>query len=112
MVRFLNEYSQKNQMAVTKNNQERDREGTPYNPEVSEKTSLGDGTHNTGVTSDDPEEKELIEKQGTMAKLKPREAKDQPVQDTAKNDLTSEDIPDSTNESEGRMGSGQRQDTN
>jgi hypothetical protein len=99
-------------MAVTKNNQERDREGTPYNPEVSEKTSLGDGVHNTGVTSGDPEEKELIEKQGTMAKLKPREGEGQPVQDNAKNDLTSKDIPDSTNESEGRMGSGQRQDTN
>jgi hypothetical protein len=89
-------------MATTKNNEEREREGTPYNPEVSEKTSIG-GTHNTGVTSEDPEEKELIEKQGTMAKLKPKEGENQ---------LTKSDIPDSTNESRGQMGSGLRQDSN
>lgn len=32
-----------------------------YDPEVSEKTSLG-GDFNTGVTSDDPAEKDEIEK--------------------------------------------------
>lgn len=89
-------------MATTKNNEERAREGTPYNAEVGEKTSIG-GTHNTGVTSGDPEEKEMIEKQGTMAKLKPKEGENQ---------LTKADIPDSTNESHGQMGSGLRQDSN
>jgi hypothetical protein len=42
-----------------------------YIPGVQEKATLG-GAYNTGVTSDDPEEKEQIEKQGTLANLKPK----------------------------------------
>ena len=103
MVQFLKLLIKTSLMATTKNNEERQREGTPYNPEANEKTSLGEGVHNTGVTSDDPAEKEMIEKQGTMAKLKSKEEK---------NELTKADIPDSTNESKGQMGSGLRQDTN
>jgi hypothetical protein len=90
-------------MATTKNNEDRQREATAYNPEVGEKTSLGEGVHNSGVTSADPAEKELIEKQGSLAKIKSQEKE---------NDLTKADIPDSTNESHGQMGSGLRQDSN
>lgn len=48
-----------------------------YIPGVQEKTSLG-GSFNTGVTSEDPEEKEQIEKQGSLAKLKPKEEERKP----------------------------------
>jgi hypothetical protein len=43
-----------------------------YIPGVQEKSTIG-GTHNTGVTSHDPDEKEEIEKKASLAKLKPRE---------------------------------------
>jgi hypothetical protein len=43
-----------------------------YIPGVQEKATLG-GAYNTGVTSDDPEEKDHIEKQGSLAVLKPKE---------------------------------------
>lgn len=42
-----------------------------YIPGVQEKATLG-GAYNTGVTSDDPEEKEEIEKKGSLANLKPK----------------------------------------
>lgn len=42
-----------------------------YIPGAQEKTTIG-GAYNTGVTSDDPEEKDEIEKKGTLANLKPR----------------------------------------
>lgn len=45
-----------------------------YIPGVQEKTTLG-GEHNTGVTSSDPEEKNEIEKQASLAKLKPKDDK-------------------------------------
>jgi len=43
-----------------------------YIPGVQEKSTIG-GKHNTGVTSEDPEEQEQIEKKGSMATLKPKE---------------------------------------
>lgn len=43
-----------------------------YIPGVQEKSTIG-GAYNTGVTSDDPEEKDEIEKKGSLAVLKPRE---------------------------------------
>jgi hypothetical protein len=43
-----------------------------YIPGVQEKSTIG-GAYNTGVTSDDPEEKEEIEKKGSLAVLKPKE---------------------------------------
>ncbi|HUQ66996.1 MAG TPA: hypothetical protein VM101_12625 [Flavitalea sp.] len=43
-----------------------------YIPGAQEKTSIG-GKHNTGVTSEDPEEKEEIEKKGSLAVLKSKE---------------------------------------
>lgn len=43
-----------------------------YIPGVQEKTTIG-GEHNTGVTSSDPEEKNEIEKKGSLAQLKPKE---------------------------------------
>ena len=46
-----------------------------YIPGVQEKTSIG-GSFNTGVTSHDPEEKDEIEKKGSLAKLKPREERE------------------------------------
>lgn len=42
-----------------------------YIPGVQEKATLG-GAFNTGVTSDDPEEKDEIEKKGALANLKPK----------------------------------------
>lgn len=43
-----------------------------YIPGVQEKSTIG-GAYNTGVTSDDPAEKEEIEKKGSLANLKPKE---------------------------------------
>jgi len=78
-----------------------------------EKASVG-GAFNSGVTSDDPNEKEQIEKQGSLGKSQPMSAneKQQEQQQQQGNYLTKDDIPDSTNESTGRMGSGLRQDSN
>jgi hypothetical protein len=45
-----------------------------YVPGVQEKATIG-GAYNTGVTSDDPQEKEEIEKKGSLAQLKPKEDK-------------------------------------
>jgi hypothetical protein len=42
-----------------------------YIPGVQEKSTLG-GAFNTGVTSDDPDEKDEIEKKGALANLKPK----------------------------------------
>ena len=46
-----------------------------YIPGVQEKSTIG-GSYNTGVTSDDPDEKDEIEKKGSLAVLKPRENKE------------------------------------
>ena len=46
-----------------------------YIPGVQEKSTIG-GSYNTGVTSDDPDEKDEIEKKGSLANLKPRENKE------------------------------------
>jgi hypothetical protein len=46
-----------------------------YIPGVQEKSTIG-GDYNTGVTSQDPEEKQEIEKKGSLANLKPRENKE------------------------------------
>ena len=43
-----------------------------YIPGVQEKTTIG-GAFNSGVTSDDPEEKDQIEKKGSLAHLKPKD---------------------------------------
>lgn len=48
-----------------------------YIPGVQEKSTIG-GAYNTGVTSDDPAEKEEIEKKGSLANLKPKEDKENP----------------------------------
>ncbi|HKP31850.1 MAG TPA: hypothetical protein VJT83_03965 [Chitinophagaceae bacterium] len=45
-------------------------------------------------------------------KTAPGAASAQQQNTSQKNDLTKKDIPESTNESKGTMGSGQRQDTN
>jgi hypothetical protein len=58
----------------TKNKPEAD-DRHEYIPGVQEKSSIG-GSYNTGVTSDDPEEKEEIEKKGSLANLKPKEQKE------------------------------------
>jgi hypothetical protein len=47
-----------------------------YIPGVQEKSTLG-GAYNTGVTSDDPDEKDHIEKQGSLAVLKNKENKNE-----------------------------------
>jgi hypothetical protein len=46
-----------------------------YIPGVQEKATIG-GAYNSGVTSDDPEEKEEIEKKGSLAVLKPKPEKE------------------------------------
>lgn len=45
-----------------------------YIPGVQEKSTIG-GAYNSGVTSDDPAEKDEIEKKGSLANLKPKEDK-------------------------------------
>lgn len=45
-------------------------------------------------------------------KTAPREGSAQQQSTSQNSDLTTKDIPESTNESKGTMGSGQRQDTN
>jgi len=54
-----------------KDRKQEDEHRHEYIPGAQEKTTLG-GAYNTGVTSDDPEEKEEIEKKGTLANLKPK----------------------------------------
>jgi hypothetical protein len=73
-----------------------------------EKSRIG-GDFNSGVTSDDPAEKEEIEKQASLGKNQPKSQKER---DEEEGGLTKEDLPESTNESKGKMGSGQRQDSN
>lgn len=46
-----------------------------YIPGVQEKSTIG-GAFNSGVTSEDPEEKEEIEKKGSLAQLKPKEQRE------------------------------------
>jgi hypothetical protein len=46
-----------------------------YIPGVQEKSTIG-GAFNSGVTSDDPDEKDQIEKKGSLAQLKPKEEKE------------------------------------
>lgn len=76
-----------------------------------EKTTLV-GAHNSGVTSDDPVRKEEIEKKGTLAEDKDQPSQGKDKEQPSKDGLAKEDIPDSTNESTGVPGSGQRQDSN
>jgi hypothetical protein len=78
--------------------------------EMGEKASIG-GKYNSGVTSGDPKEKEEIEKQANMKEEQPASDKEKSGKDQ-ENFLTKEDLPDSTNESTGVPGTGQRQDSN
>ena len=76
--------------------------------QMDEKASIG-GAFNSGVTSDDPDEKEQIEKQATLGKTQPKSQKEK---EEGEHGLTKEDLPDATNESTGKVGSGLRQDSN
>lgn len=58
-------------MIPDKKNQKEEDQRHEYIPGVQEKSTLG-GEYNTGVTSDDPEEKNEIEKKGSLAVLKPK----------------------------------------
>lgn len=73
-----------------------------------EKSRVG-GDYNSGVTSEDPAEKDEIEKQASLGKNQPMSQKEREENGEG---LKKEDLPDSTNESKGKMGSGQRQDSN
>ena len=73
-----------------------------------EKSRVG-GDYNSGVTSEDPAEKEQIEKQGSLGKHQPKSQKERDESDAV---LTKENLPEATNESKGKMGSGKRQDSN
>jgi hypothetical protein len=53
-----------------------------YIPGVQEKSTLG-GAFNTGVTSDDPDEKDEIEKKGALANLKPKTSDDESRQNNS-----------------------------
>lgn len=59
---------------MQKDDRSRDDDHQKYIPGVQEKATLG-GEHNSGVTSSDPEEKNEIEKQASLAKLKPKKEK-------------------------------------
>jgi hypothetical protein len=86
-----------------------DKEKEQVQPhQMDEKASIG-GDYNSGVTSDDPEEKDQIEKQASLGKAQPKSQKEK---DEDGKVLTKENLPDATNESKGKMGSGQRQDSN
>jgi hypothetical protein len=78
---------------------------------VSEEKSRVGGDYNSGVTSDDPAEKEQIEKQGSLGKHQPKSQKERDEKESGEV-LTKENLPEATNESKGKMGSGQRQDSN
>jgi hypothetical protein len=52
-----------------------------YIPGVQEKATLG-GAFNSGVTSDDPEEKDEIEKKGSLANLKKKDSPQQEDQNS------------------------------
>ena len=67
-------------MADDKNKQPDRADRHEYIPGVQEKSTIG-GAYNTGVTSDDPKEKEEIEKKGSLANIKPKEEKRDPEQD-------------------------------
>lgn len=54
-----------------------------YIPGVQEKSTIG-GAYNTGVTSDDPDEKDEIEKKGSLAVLKNKEDKENRTPDQEK----------------------------
>ena len=79
-----------------------------------EKSRVG-GDYNSGVTSEDAAEKNEIEKQASLGKKQPlshKEKSDKEREENKEGGLTKEDLPDATNESSGKMGSGQRQDSN
>lgn len=72
-------------MQTDNSNKQKAEEGrNEYIPGVQEKSTLG-GAYNTGVTSDDPEEKDQIEKQGTLANLKQKDQEPQGTEDKAGN---------------------------
>lgn len=62
-------------MQEQKKDSRKDDQRHEYIPGVQEKSTIG-GTFNTGVTSNDPEEKEEIEKKGSLAVLKPKPESD------------------------------------
>lgn len=86
-----------------------DKEKEQVQPhQMDEKASIG-GDYNSGVTSDDPDERYQIEKQASLGKNQPKSQKEK---EEDGNVLNKENLPDATNESKGKMGSGQRQDSN
>jgi len=95
-----------------KNSHKKTVPGSEKGPEHTFKDKTQEtGTPDPGVTSGDPAEKEEMEKKGSLAKVQSSSQK-QENPPAPKNYLTKEDIPDSTNESTGVPGSGQRQDSN
>ena len=64
-------------MQTDKRDRQKEEEGrNEYIPGAQEKANIG-GAYNTGVTSDDPDEKDEIEKKGALANLKRRNEQDQ-----------------------------------
>jgi hypothetical protein len=86
-----------------------DKQPNQDNQTVAEEKSRVGGDYNSGVTSEDPAEKEEIEKQASLGKNQPKSQKEREQHEEG---LKQEDLPDSTNTSTGKMGSGQRQDSN
>jgi hypothetical protein len=76
---------------------------------VSEEKSRIGGDYNSGVTSEDAAEKEEIEKQASLGKNQPKSQKERDEDGPV---LTKENLPEATNESKGKTGSGTRQDSN
>lgn len=94
---------------MKKENENEKQYGSDKKSVPEEKSRVG-GDYNSGVTSEDPAEKEQIEKQGSLGKHQPKSQKERDAEN--KDVLTKENLPDATNEAKGKMGSGQRQDSN
>lgn len=66
---YIMQPDNKDQETKNSDQQKKDEGRHEYIPGVQEKSTIG-GSFNTGVTSDDPAEKDEIEKQGALAHIK------------------------------------------
>lgn len=79
-----------------------------YFPTYLKATNMNNPQHNPGRS-----EQDNLRKQEETDNMKNQQEQQQPGKETPDNKgLTSSDLPDSTNENKGSMGSGQRQDSN
>lgn len=72
-----------------------DKEKKQVQPNQAEEKSSVGGDFNSGVTSEDPDEKDQIEKQASLGKNQPKSQKETEAGQTG---LKKEDMPDASNE--------------